>query len=58
MATTASAMSRNTVRAMVAGWIAGSIAGVFILASGTQSVMAAGMVFALSVAVTLVALPQ
>jgi hypothetical protein len=44
-------------RAMVTGWIAGGIAGVFVQALGVQSWWSVGCVFAFSVAVTLVALP-
>ena len=44
-------------RAMVTGWIAGCVAGVFVIALGVESWWAASCVFAFSVAVTLVALP-
>lgn len=44
-------------RAMVTGWIGGSLAGVFVYALDLQSWFAIACVFVFSVCVTIVALP-
>jgi hypothetical protein len=46
------------IRAMVAGWIAGLLAAYFIIFGDIDGWLGAGIALTLSVAVTLLALPQ